>query len=194
MESTSYKFLWKQSTNNFQESVPLSDSSINRLPCPLAILNVVKKIENKSGVKRASFLLRLIILLILATLGNAVGFLLIYYMPAHVIGGIVMAGTPFFSFIVTIGAWVVQGSQKTRVERYLRTQKRQRDAYLSSINASIVYSFYECKNTNLILQLKLTIFIFLGKKLRFGSHRKDQKAPWNSLFILRQPQRYQKHQ
>ena len=167
MEAISYKFLWKQSTNNFQESSPLMDSSLKRIPCPLAIIKVVETIEKKSGVKRASFLLRLVILFILATLGNSAGFLLIYYMPAHVIGRIVMAATPFLAFIVTIGAWVVQGSQKTRVERYLCSYKKQRDAYLSSINASIVYSFYECKKTTFCIYFLAETykFYFFGRKI-----------------------------
>ena len=118
--TTSYKFIWQQRTNSFQQSIPLSNSASTQAPpCPLAIKETVKKIEEKSGVKRASFLLRLFILFILAVIGNSAGFLLVFYMPARAIGGILIIVTPFLAFVVTIGAWVVQGSQKFRVERYL---------------------------------------------------------------------------
>jgi len=132
------RFNWSDSTQKFK-SIDKSLTNLNP-DQKQKIASIVKKIEKKSGIKRDSCLLFLIIFTLATLVGFAFSFLLIISSKSQH-GGVLIILTCLLVFFGFVGYQFHRGTQLTRVNAYLSKNGEKIQNQLSPLGFSIVHSF-----------------------------------------------------
>lgn len=136
-----YKFYWNRKKNEFYKQWNLRSESQFKGPHPgKLILEIVKQVEKNSGVKPISSFLTLLAVLFIAGSGLALGFYLVK-MGYFSYGGAVIIVSPLLAFFLVIGNVITRGTQVSRLNMWMKKNRRKLNRKLLPIGYKIFHSF-----------------------------------------------------
>ena len=103
-ESLIPKACWNEGSSKF------SKFHLERLDSrkTVAVQKVISQIERYSGIKRFSFIVHLLLLLLLSVVGNGASFLLIF-LGFPILGGCLLILNPLLNFFLVFGRLMLKG-------------------------------------------------------------------------------------
>jgi len=138
MSNSLIRHKWNDSKSRFDD---IDDTSTQLSgPQQIAVHEVIRKIEAKSGIRRDHILPRIITFVLINAAGFGFGFLAISE-QFQLIAGIVIIGTPFFSYFIIIGPCIVREKQLNRIDHYMKKNSEKLNENLLYHNLTLLYSF-----------------------------------------------------
>lgn len=136
-----YKYEWLDNENKFCLE---NKGEIFDLYAADAIDTVMEEIEEESGIKKRSWLLTSTIIVILSLIGFLTGYFLILN-SMKVAGGSVIMATPIIVFFLVVGYEMLQGSQVSRFNKWMKKNENRIGNHLRMYGTSMSYSINKGK-------------------------------------------------
>lgn len=134
-----YQFDWDFNNHRFT-SEPTSSTEYLSKESLKKFRQIILQIESQSGVDPKSDYMHMLIFLVV----NIVNFSISYYLIVNgrdFWGALCLIGVPFFTFFTFIGNSLIQGTQLSRVNRFMLDKRDDFNLQLGEIGFQIFYSF-----------------------------------------------------
>lgn len=142
ISKNTFKYTWLDSKNSFK----LLQNPAYCNPYQSTIIqNTIKEIEKKSGIKKRSFLLSAILLVLFASAGFFLGFILIVNSLISE-GGIALILTPLLAYFIVVGYEITRGTQVSRFNSYMEKHRLRLRNQLQSYGIKLGHAVNKCKN------------------------------------------------